>query len=136
MVKQAVLSKGEILVILGLLVFDGRATLKQLKKILGISERYIRNIIVNLKRKRVIDSLGVSEITGGIFLGSPYRNSSLLEMFENPREKIYVLTMDFSQLLENYPEILKWTENSLKINSPQDLLKHLEKVRKEVIERR
>lgn len=136
MVKQAVLSKGEILVILGLLVFDGRATLKQLKKILGISERYIRNIIVNLKRKRVIDSLGVSEITGGIFLGSPYRNSSLLEMFENPREKIYVLTMDFSQLLENYPEILKWTENSLKISSPQDLLKHLEKVRKEVIERR
>jgi hypothetical protein len=129
--KKEELSKGEILAIFGIQILNGRATTKQLTDILKLSERYIRNLTVLLRRKKYITSLGASEIRIGIRFGSPV--SSISEVEIGPKEKVHILTIDFQELLEKHPEILEWAKSTFKISSKKELEEYLEKIRKEIL---
>jgi DNA-binding Lrp family transcriptional regulator len=123
---QEKLSKGEILVILVLLARGGQATVSQIANILKASEQYVRNIITKLRRRGIIKSLGSSELRAGIIFGSPLFPEISIE----PKQKVHILTMDLSQLLKKYPEILKWT-GMFKISSQKELEEYLKKLGEE-----
>lgn len=125
------MNKGEIQVVLGLLVFNGRATTEQLANNFALSERYIRNITVMLRKKKIISSLRAKDIKTGIRFGSPLFNSSIEELPDDNKQKVHILTMDFPSLMKRYPEILEWTDVILKINKPEELEDHLKKLRRD-----
>ena len=135
MSRKEKMSSGEIQVILGVLVFNGKATTGQLAYNFDLSDNYVRNITVLLRKKKTITSLRHKDIRTGIRFGSPLFDSSFQDLPKDNKEKLHILTIDYQSLLKEYPEILEWTNTILGIKTPAELKAHLKKLRGEIIEK-
>lgn len=125
------LSTGEILAIMGILALGGEATTEDLVNLLGTSEQFIRNIMVKLRKRNIVSSLGSADIKAGIIFGAPVPEVSL-----KPRQKIHVLNMGLDDIFKKYPEILAWLKVTLGVNTIEEFKRYLEKLKEKNVKRK
>ncbi|MEM3650429.1 MAG: hypothetical protein QW831_06880 [Candidatus Jordarchaeaceae archaeon] len=122
------LSEGEITVILGLLTLEGMAATEDLAGVLRSSEQYVRNNIYKLRKKGIVTSLRPSQIAVGILFGSPI----LEEVPAKAKQKVHMLNVEFDELVKKYPEILEYSRTILKLKTPEELKRQIEKTREKL----
>jgi hypothetical protein len=134
------LSKGEILTIIVLYLFGGKAMTSELAKVSNIPETYIRNIVLKLRRKNIITSLSSTDIRG---LSSEILKSTPKESGDGPtapllgfapldieppktKENIHILKVEFKELLDKYPEILEYAKTLFPVKTKEEFIKYLD----------
>jgi hypothetical protein len=126
--EKTMLSKGEILIILGLYILGGKATTMELAKITKTPEAYIRNIVLKLREKRIIRSLSSSDIRGLSLGFMPADVSTPTKSKQN----IHILIPDFEELLEEYPEIFQWASSVFNVKTKEELISHLNQLKQQL----
>ena len=137
------MSKGEILTIIVLYLFGGKAMTSELAKVSNIPETYIRNIVLKLRRKNIITSLSSTDIRG---LSSEILKSTSKESGEGPtapllgfapldieppktKENIHILKVEFEELLDKYPEILEYAKTLFPVKTKEEFIKYLDELK-------